>query len=222
VIRAIIGPMTDDSRLDRAKTLYERAVFEGDHDAVATAERELDWVEADLALARGRLLHARFLADRKEDPRELELFERAAQLYEQLGDIRGSGEAQFWVGIVHQVVRGNLEPAVPYFEQSYELAAKAGDKLTVSYATRHLGFAHAESGDLLAARKMHEESVRLRRELGFTPGVAAGLLALAEVAHRDGRTEDAHRLLDEADAVAESSGAEGIRKWITQARAELT
>ncbi|MFF9279942.1 hypothetical protein [Streptomyces griseosporeus] len=63
--------MMSDARLKQAQVLYERAVFDGDEDAVPAGERVLDGVEADLALARGRLLHARFLEERAEDPREL-------------------------------------------------------------------------------------------------------------------------------------------------------
>jgi hypothetical protein len=35
---------------------------------------------------------------------------------------------------------------------------------------------------MAAAKERLEESVRLRRELGFIPGVAGGVLALAELA----------------------------------------
>ena len=213
--------MDDDSRLARANALYERAVFAGDPEALPAADRELDGVEADLSLARGRVLHARFLTSRREDPGELALFERAAELYERLGDIRGESEAAFWVGCFHQVVRGDSDLALPFFERSYQLAGQAGDKLTQSYAARHLGFVYAKAGTLDAARDKLDESVRLRREIGFDPGVAAGLLALAELADRDGRPDDARALLDEADAVAVRSGADGIRRWIGEARAEL-
>jgi hypothetical protein len=94
-----------DARLRQAELHYEQAVFGGDGGALATADRGLDAVEADLALARGRLLHARFLQERVADARELELFERAATLYGRLGDGRGEAEALFWVGAFHQVVR---------------------------------------------------------------------------------------------------------------------
>ncbi len=213
--------MSDDGRLDHARTLYEQTVFGGDEKALPAAERDLDGVEADLALARGRLLHARFLADRREEPRELALFERAAELYRRLGDGRGEGEALFWVGTFHQVVRDNEDLALPALERSYELATRAGDKLTLSYAARHLGFAEGKAGRFDGARNRLEESVRLRREIGFEPGVAAGLLALSELARHDGRDDDARELLEEADAVATSSSANGIRHWIAQARAEL-
>jgi hypothetical protein len=59
------------------------------------------------------------------------------------------------------------------------LAAQVGDKLTMSYAVRHLGIAEYVADRLDRARERLAESVRLRRELGFLPGVAANLVGLA-------------------------------------------
>ncbi|WP_182898903.1 tetratricopeptide repeat protein [Microbispora sp. H10830] len=229
--------MSGDVRLERAGALYEQAVFRGDASALAEADRELDAVEADLAtagtgrdigaveaglaLARGRVVHARFLEHREEDPRELELFERAADLYRRLGDGRGEGEALFWIGCFHQVVRHDDEAAGPALRRSYELAARAGDRLTMSYALRHLGIAEHKAGRLEAARERLEESVRLRRELGFDPGVAANLVGLAYIAAAEDRRDDALRLLDEAAALAEASGALGIARHVEQARTAM-
>ncbi|MDP4509020.1 hypothetical protein [Nonomuraea turcica] len=81
-----------ERRIEQAKLSYERAVYVGDVGELGQAERELDKVEADLVLARGRILHARFLNDRREDPRELALFERATHLYRMLGDSTGEAE----------------------------------------------------------------------------------------------------------------------------------
>ena len=53
-----------DGRIERSRQLYERALFESDAGALTAAERELDGVEADLALARGRVIHGRFLEQR--------------------------------------------------------------------------------------------------------------------------------------------------------------
>lgn len=210
--------MDDDRRLEHARELYERAVFYGDQSALAMAERDLDGVEADLALARGRLLHARFFEAREEDALELTLFERAVALYRRHDDVRGEGEALFWVGIVHQVVRDDSARALPILERAYDLAERSGDRLTASYAARHVGFALAAAGRAEGARERLEESVRLRREIGFEPGIAAGLLALAEFARREGRSGDARTLLAEADAAAESCGAHGVRRWIGEER----
>jgi tetratricopeptide (TPR) repeat protein len=213
--------MTDD-RLHRAKQLYEQAVFNGDADALAIAERELDGVDADSALARGRILHARFLAERVEDPEELALFERAAGLYNKLGDVRGEADAQFWIGCFHQVIRDDSAAGSLALERSYELATRAGDTLIQSYAVRHLGFAAIGGNQLDLARERLEESVRLRQELGFAAGVAAGLLALAELSATTGDLDRARTLLDQAAVVADASNAGGIRGWIDAARTELT
>lgn len=213
--------MSTNELAERAKQLYERVVFGGDEEALALADRELDAAEADLALARGRVLHARFLQERHEDPRELPLFEQAAELYRRLGDERGEADALFWIGCYHQVVRGTHEAALEFLERSYRLATAAGDDLTTSYAVRHLGFADLAAGDFAAARRRFEESVRLRRKIGFQPGVAAGLLALAELAAETGDRDEELRLLDEAEAIARDSGAHGTLRWIERSRNDL-
>jgi len=220
--------MSTDDRIERAKLFYERAVFGGDASVLATAERELDEAEADLALARGRVMHARFLEQRNadparlnEDPRELALFEHAAQLYQLAGDARGEAESLFWIGCFHQVVRQDSDAAVPILERSRELAAQAGDKQTMSYALRHLGIAEHAAGRLDSARERLEESVRLRRETGFMPGVAANLVGLAYIAAADGRRDEASALIEEAGAIATASGARGIMRQVEEARAQL-
>ncbi|WP_435204738.1 tetratricopeptide repeat protein [Micromonospora sp. bgisy143] len=210
-----------DVRLTRAQERYEQAVFGGDATSLDEAERDLVALEADTALARGRLLHARFLETGAEDAAELSLFERAAQLYREVGDARGEGEALFWVGTVHQVIRQDQATADPSFARARELATEAGDELTLSYVLRHLCFGEQAAGRVEVARELLEESTRLRRKLSFTPGVAANLIGLADLAASDGDRDAARGLLDEAASLATSSGARGIARWIDEARDEL-
>ena len=61
--------MTVDERIDRSRLLYEQALFESDAGALTEAERELEGVAADLALARGRMIHGRFLTAAGRGPR---------------------------------------------------------------------------------------------------------------------------------------------------------
>lgn len=167
------------------------------------------------------LVHARFLEQRNEDPDELALFERAVQLYQALGDVRGEGESLFWVGCFYQVIRNDNDTAVPVLQQSCELATRVGDKLTMSYALRHLGIAEHTAGRLDAARGRLEEPVRLRREIGFSPGVATNLVGLIYIAAAEGRRDDALVLAEEACSIAEASGAQGIVRQIEEARAAI-
>jgi tetratricopeptide (TPR) repeat protein len=218
-----------DKRIERARQLYERAVFEGDAGALTRADRDLDAAEADLAVARGRIIHTRFLQHRdedpdraREDPAELRLFERAAQLYAALGDVRGEAEALFWIGCFHQVVRRDNEAAVPALERSLDLASQAGDKATMSEALRHLGIEAHATGRLDVARERLERSTELRREIGLQAGVAANLVGLAYIAAGQGRHSDAMAALAEAGALAQTSGARRIQRQVDEAHAALS
>lgn len=132
--------MSTDGRIEQARLLYERAVFGGDASALASAERELDAVEADLALARGRVSPSAISREKRaEDPQELALFQRAALLYSRLGDVRGEAESLFWVGTFHQVVRGDNDAAVPTLARSLELAAQVQLRHDAALGARDLG-----------------------------------------------------------------------------------
>ncbi|MEU7824875.1 tetratricopeptide repeat protein [Catellatospora sp. NPDC049133] len=216
--------MSIDDRIERAREVYARAVFGGDTGALGEAERGLDAVEADTALARGLILHARFQSaavDAAEDPAELPLFERAFELYRALGDLRGEAEALFWIGCVHQFIRRDDETAVPYLERAGRLAAQTGDTPTRAEALRHLGIAAHAAGRLDEARERLEESSRLRREVGALPGVASNMIGLAYIAAAQDRRTDALAILDEADAIAGAHGAHAIVHHIEQARIRI-
>ncbi|KOU76210.1 tetratricopeptide repeat protein [Streptomyces sp. MMG1533] len=213
--------MREQDRIERARELYESAMFGGDTSALVAADQELDAVEAPIALERGKLLHVRFLNDRREDSQELVLFERAAELYHRLGDAGGEADALFWIGCWHQVVRDDSAAGRPYFERSYALAQSVGDRKTMSYAVRHLGFAEKEAGRFDRAHELLTESVTLRREIGFMPGVAAGLVALGYLSAETSDREAALGYLDEAQTTAEQCGAKAVLGWIEQARTQI-
>jgi tetratricopeptide (TPR) repeat protein len=210
-----------DERVERSRLLYEQAIFNGTEGVLEQADAELDAVEADLALARGRVLHGRFLACDKVDPAEHPLLQRSAELYRKLGDRRGEAESLFWIGCFYQVVWKDTDGAVDALTRSADLARNIGDKLTLSYALRHLGIAAHQSGQLDRARALLEESTTLRRDLGFDAGVAANLVGLIYLAAAQNRHADAQTLADEATALAESAGATNILDQLAEARAHF-
>lgn len=213
--------MSAEHHLATARELVDRCVFGGDDGALPAADRELDAVEADLALARSRVVHARFLRDRVEDPSELPLFSRAAHLYQQLGDGRGEGEALFWIGCFHQVVRQDDDAAAPALQRARILASAAGDRLVLSYVLRHLGVSAHLGGRLDEAREHLLESVRLREELGHQAGVAVNLVGLAHVAAAAGRRDEVPALLDRAERLAAEHGAAAVARQVGEARRAL-
>lgn len=220
--------------MERARQLYERAIYTGDGDALAEAERHLDAqeadlalaggrdrdvLEADLALARGRILHVRFFTEEQEDPRELELFERAMRLYQELGDASGEADATFWVGCFHQVVRRDADTATPLLSHALALAQRAGQVDTQAEALRHLGIADHHAGRYDEARANLEGSVRLRRTIGHLAGVASNQVGLIYIALAQGRREEALALAEQAHATATACGATRILHQVEQARA---
>jgi hypothetical protein len=220
-----------DERVALAGELYKRSIFAADGEALGAADRLLDAVEAELLIARGRILHGRFLADRQEAPGEQAregssggeslLFERALALFRSLGDERGEVEALFWIGCFHQVVRGDNAGAVPVLLQARELAVKVGDKVTLSEILRHLGIAEHSAGRLDEGRALLEESTELRRELGLHAGAAANMVGLIYIARAQGRDGDARALAREGKILAEAAGATTILNQLDQASAEL-
>jgi hypothetical protein len=163
------------------------------------------------ALARrGLALHGEFLRDRSagEPPGELELFERALALRRELADEAGIAESLFYVGLVHQVVRGDHATARPYFEESYERASRLGHDVQASYALRHVAFCDTADGDLAAAERHHDETLALRRRAGWTWGIAAELIEVADMRVQRGRTEEARELAGVARAIFTAIGAE--------------
>lgn len=210
-----------DERIAHANSVYERMVFDGDTGGYGAAVDALDAVEADLCVARGKVLHARFLQEGESDPAEQALFERAARLYHSCGDVRGEAEALCWAGIFEQVVRRDDEAAVPTLERALDLALAAEDHRTLSFALRHLGIAQHAAGRLDDARALLERSTTLRRQLGFTAGVAANLVGLIYIAAAQDRRADALFLADQARQTAEAAGAHNILHQIAEARASL-
>jgi tetratricopeptide (TPR) repeat protein len=213
--------MSRDSWQLRAARCYDDATFGGRPELVADGEHELDMVEADLALARGKLLHARFLDGRvNRDERELSLFEKAVELYRKLDDRAALADALFWVGCCHQVVLDDESSALDYFHAAYDLAAELGADLVRSFAVRHLGFAALSTGELDLARTRFAESLRLRRDAeAAPPSVAAAIIPLAVLAEQRGDLRQADDLFAEATRIAEDNRAVGVLGWIEQARA---
>ena len=211
--------LTEDP-FERADILNEQALFTGAAEAREAAAIELKRAEARLLQERGRILHAAFLSEREEDPRELELFCRSLELAREAGDEQLESWGEFWIGIVHQVVRDDHEKSLPHFQAAYDWAKESEETLLRSYAARHLGFAWYEQGRREDGVAALEESVALRRRDGFLPGVAAGLLTLAEIAGEEGREADARRLLQEAKQAADASGATAFGARIDAALAK--
>jgi tetratricopeptide (TPR) repeat protein len=218
------GPLED--RIRSVSPLWQIESHTWDEKSWADSEALLDRVEAEIALARGRLIYERFLRSgpgghpsRNVDGRPaLPLFRRAAELFHRAGDPAREREALFWVGTLEQTLERNYSEASVTLERAGDLAKSANDLLVQSCVERHLGFLAFLEGVPLEARAHLEESVRLRREIPFPAGVAMGLVAIAELALEEKDRAGALRALDEAAEVARAAGASGALAEIGDVR----
>lgn len=217
-----------------ARTLNDMATFGGVENAeehAAALNRALEYAEAsgDASLigvawdSKGMAEHARFLNNGrfKEPEYEMEFFERGLKVREQVGEPRGLAESFFHLGLVHQVVRGDSVTGEPYFAQSYDLAKQANDKVMQSYAIRHLAYGRADKGEMPAALDGFRESLQLREEAGFTPGVAMALFVLGEVEGEHGDKEQARQYLERAKDILGGLGATKRVAWVEAALDKL-
>jgi hypothetical protein len=173
--------LADQHIFARVKSPAERERLLDEAMAHADAVRS-DPLRAAVWDAKGWSLHAAFITaeDQEENPDELACFERGLAMRRAMGNQRDIAESLFHVGLVYGVVRDDDLQGMPYFQQAYDLAKQAGDTILQSYAIRHLGYAKHIAGDESAAHAGMLESLRLREEAGFVPGIAYALLPVAE------------------------------------------
>jgi tetratricopeptide (TPR) repeat protein len=218
----------------RGRILMEKGMFKGvdtsseQEDAFGRALKYAETAGETVLLGdiwdtKGMAVHAAFLeADDTDEPQEeMQYFQRGLDYHQQAADKRGIASSTFHVGVVYGVVRRDHATAQPYFEQAYQLALEAMDLELASYALRHIAFARHDAGELEAAREDLRESLRLREEVGFIPGTAFALMALARIEAELGDHATALRLLERAKSILESLEATSRVAWVEQAMARL-
>ncbi len=143
---------------------------------------------------------------------EQELFERALDLRRKLDDVEGTAESLFQLGLVHQVLRRDLDAGAPYIREALALveAVPEADPLLRSEIHRHMGF------DLLLREERPEEalvhlraSLEIRETLDERGWRASAHVALALACRLAGRRDDA---IDHGRQALEIARAEGLRE----------
>jgi len=189
-------------------------MFFGEREVAASARADLAGLDTPQAqLERGKLIHVEAVRESRLQPGEHEAFSAALIGFREDRDSAGEAEALFWLAVCAQF-GGDDASAEPLLRRAYEL----GESLTKSYAARHLGFIAGARSEDVTARDLLRESLRLREELSFDAGVAAAQLALAEFERSRGNTDEADRLLADADRLARAIGAAGVIAWIDASR----
>lgn len=185
---------------------YPAAVALAD-EALAIAHAEADDVlaaRAVIALAAARTLQG-------DHDGCLALVDEALPAARGLGDPRLAAQLLNFRGWALDELGDDSRSA---YEESAVLYRRAGDRKGAAGAVGNLGFVALTAGDLVAARELTGEAVRVCRELGDHRSAAIGALNAGYVAYLDGDAGGAYKLFCEC---LESARRIGARRYMAYA-----
>ncbi|MFI5930918.1 tetratricopeptide repeat protein [Actinoplanes sp. NPDC051494] len=212
------------------EAMYQAAFRTGDYsEAESIFTKLLSWArgrgdraaEAAALDRLGMLFHFRALErDRTaaDTTTEVRFFEQALSIRRDLDDPAGIAESAFGLGLVHQVLRGDWDTAMPLYREAFALAEQHGDLLLRSEVHRHIGFFHAV-GDLQSDLALHHLKIShdLRAELGDPRWIPGGTVALGIAELADGLRDQGLAHLRQALQQARDAGLSAQRVgWIEQ------
>jgi tetratricopeptide (TPR) repeat protein len=161
---------------------------------------------ATLEMAEGRFTYWKALDKTNDWGPPTEDFDRGLQIYKELGDQVGLGEAMFYRGLVYQMQEQNLH-AHEMFVQALGLTEKTGDERMRSFVVRHIGYLQQTAGEIDAARANFQKSLQLRQRNDMKVFVPFALLALAEFEAEQKNLAEAIHLVEQAIPLAKSGNS---------------
>ena len=161
---------------------------------------------ATLEMAEGRFTYWKALDKTKDWGLPTEDFDRALQIYKELGDEIGLGEAMFYRGLVYQMQEENPR-ALQIFEQALVLTKKTGDERMQSFVVRHIGYLQQTAGEIDAARANFQKSLQLRQGNEMKVFVPFALIALADFEVEQKNPTEAINLIEQALPLAKSGNS---------------
>ena len=125
-------------------------------------------------------------------------------------------EAKMLVGVAAMLcAHGQFLPARDTLARAVALAETAQDDETRAHATSMLGRADTALDQLTTARTWWSEAVKRFEALAVPWGIGYSLLGLASVALASGDSDQAERLLDEADEALRHTGSWFLTRTLT-------
>jgi predicted ATPase len=137
-------------------------------------------------------------------------YERAEELYEQsVVAARQAGETGAGsIGSLGDLAlaRGDFKAAAAYSRQAIELERNSTAKISPLVGTFNLASALFHLGQIREARELLQEALTGFSERGYAEGVGWCLLGVAAVLGREGRSDDAARLVGAAERILDEIG----------------
>ena len=166
----------------------------------------------DAALVAGAVYNLSFAPiDRPPESRRdilgasIPYLEEAEALYEQIGDRRGFGDANWALGFA-LLTEHRFEEAERHGQVAFEIARESNDPFRIGW-TGHISGSHlANRGDLVGAEKIFRQAMGVFRKTGDQGGIAMLLLDYALLAELRGDVSRYWRLGGAMEGLRERSG----------------
>jgi class 3 adenylate cyclase/tetratricopeptide (TPR) repeat protein len=193
--------------LARAIVLYRQGKIDECATCAAAAAAGAAALDDRASLADAYYVQAAAEGDRGGPAREF--LDRALAIFEELGLLHRQATVLNNLG-VRAYYEGAWTDALELYHRSEETVRRAGDVLTGGHATNNRAEILLDQGRLAEAAELFDVALRTYRAAKFPVGEALVMINLGRLAAEEGRFEDAHRYLDEAQAQLEALGAESF------------
>jgi len=145
------------------------------------------------------LIHLNRIEDAKTS------YSEAKELFEKEGIKLGIAATLFQLGTIAQ----NRDPseAVKLFNESLSIYRAVNDKMGVAIVIHHLGMIEQTKHHYPEARELYNQSLKIKRELGYRPVMSVTLFNLAKIELDEfGDLDKARALSDESLEISKESG----------------
>jgi non-specific serine/threonine protein kinase len=102
------------------------------------------------------------------------------------------------------LAQAQFSEAQTFLTEGIEVLRALGEKNLLADAVRYAGYIALHEGDVAQARAHFQESLALNREIHDVPGIAANVLAWANIARREGRMVKSVKLLAAVQTLLET------------------
>jgi len=141
----------------------------------------------------------------------------------EIGDRRGEGADLGNLGVAYKSLN-DMQRAIGYYEQQFEIAREIGDRVEEGNALGNLGNAYKILGDIQQAIGYFEQALAINRETGNRQGEALVSWNLGLAFEKNGETEKAIMALDNCVNFERAIGhpdAEKDAKRVNRLRAQV-
>ncbi len=125
-------------------------------------------------------------------------YREALKVYQEFGDDYSAAKARAWLTWVansklnSEGIAEKIIGLIPVYQEEIEFATKTGNKMALSYNTRHLANIYLyQLQDFDKALELYQYSLSLREGLGFRPYLPASYSSIGDVFSKKGDIEKA-------------------------------